>query len=111
MHRQPLELVAGEDRTFTLYARDSANAVVDLTGKTIAWRVGRSPSNPASDTSLISKTGSTVTAASGIYTVTLAAADTIDRRGDYWHEAWLDNGGAKSLVTSGRLRILDGLEA
>lgn len=110
-NRQHLDVFAGEDRTLTLYARDASNIPVDLSGKTISWRVGRSPWNPASDSPLFTKSGTIVTAASGIFSVPVAASDTSDLAGDYVHEAWLNNAGTMTLVTSGRFRVRPALEA
>lgn len=97
-----LDMQAGETRTFTLYARDPDNAVQSLSGLTVAWRVGRAPWDPNSDTPAFSKTGSTVSAAAGSFTVALTNNDTIDLEGDFLHQAVTSS---NVVVVSGRLHI------
>ena len=111
MNLQHLEVAAGEDRTLTLKGRDASNAVKDLTGATISWRVGRAPQNPSSDTPIFSKTGTVTGASTGTFTVPVAAADTIDLDGDYRHEAWCTIAGVATLICAGRFRVRPALEA
>lgn len=95
------------NQSFTLYARDESNVPVNLSGATIAWRVGRGESNPDSSWPLFTKTGTTVSAAAGTFSVALAPSDTQYMEGDYVHEAWLTNASAQtSVVNTGRLRVL-----
>lgn len=99
---QPLEMRAGETRSFSLAARDASNAVKSLSGLTVSWRVGRAPWDPNSDTPVFTVAGSVVSAAAGTFTVAVANADTIDLSGDFLHQAVTSDG---LVVVEGRLRI------
>lgn len=101
-NNQNLDMWAGETRTFPLAARDASNAVKNLSGLTVAWRVGRGPFDPNSDYPLITKTGTITAAAAGTFTVSLAGADTIDMLGDYTHQAASSDG---VVVVAGKLHI------
>ena len=105
-NREHIDVFAGEDRTTTLHARDSSNAVANLTGKTIAWYIGRSPWRPDTSTAIITKTGTTVTASAGTFTVSVAPSDTQYLNGDYEHMAFTTDGsGNVAVVCQGRFRI------
>src|SRR4051812_1423258 len=110
---QHLQMYSGEDWTPTLYARDSSNAPVSLTGKTVTWYMGRSPLRPDNSTAIVTKTGTVVSAAAGTFAVTLAAADTLDLNGDYEHMAitTVTATGLVAVVVQGRFRINSSLVA
>jgi len=103
-----LDMMAGETRTFTLYARDPANAVQSLSGLTVAWRVGKAPWSPQNDTPIFTKAGSVVSASAGSFTVALENADTVDLEGDFLHQAVTSSG---VVVVSGRLHIRPALRS
>lgn len=107
MNIQHLDLFAGEDRTPTLSARDSANAPASLTGKTIAWYVGRGPLWPDCTTAIFTKTGTIVGAAAGTFTVAVEPEDTQYMSGDYEHMAvtTVTASGLVAVVTQGRFRV------
>lgn len=99
-------MTAGEDRTLTLHARDSVNAVKNLTTCTVAWYVGRSPLRPDNTHAVISKTGAIVSASAGTFSVSLEASDTQYLNGDYEHQGWVTDGSSNAtLATQGRFRI------
>ncbi len=101
-----LDVFAGEDRTPTLSARDSSNNVASLTSKTVTWYVGRSPLRPDNGTAIFTKTGSTVVASAGTFTVAIAASDTDRLDGDYEHMAHTTDGsGNVAVVCQGRFRV------
>ena len=104
---QHLDVYAGEDRTPTLYARDSANVPLSLTGKTVAWYVGRSPWHPDYSNAIFSKTGTTISASAGTFSVPIVPADTQYLNGDYEHMAvaTVTASGLKYVVTQGRFRV------
>ncbi len=105
---QNIEVYAGEDRTVTLTARDSSNNVVNLTGKTLAFNVGRRPNDPTLMTAVLTYTGSTVSTTAGTYTVAIVAGDTDDLTpGNYQHQtdATTVSTGALSVVCIGVFRI------
>lgn len=105
-NREHIVVTAGEDRTVTLHARDYANAVKNLTSCTIAWYVGRPPVRPDNTNAIFSKTGATVSASAGTFTVDIEAADTQYLNGDYEHQAWVTDGsGNLTVVTEGRFRV------
>lgn len=110
MNVQHLDVFAGEDRTPTLSARDSANVAADLTGKTVAWYVGRSPWFPDCSNAIFSKTGTTVSASDGTFTVPVVPADTQYLDGDYEHMAkTTDGSGLVAVVCQGRFRVRSAL--
>lgn len=102
---QNLLMREGEDRVFTLYARDWSNLPLSLTGASIEWRVGKPPYNTKSSCPTFTK-GATVTdSANGVMQVAVSAADTLYRFGDYRHELWVTISALTSLACEGRLRI------
>lgn len=104
---QHLEVYGYEDRTPTLYARDSANVAANLTSKTVAWYVGRYPLWPDCRNAIFSKTGSVVSASAGTFTVPILAADTQYLEGDFEHMAkTTDGSGNVAVVCRGRFRVL-----
>ena len=98
---QNFTMTAGEDRTLSLTARDYSNAIQSLTVATLAFRLSLN----AGDGSLVAKTGSTVSAAAGTYTVSLDAADTNDLYGDYPYQTLATIAGDVSLVSKGIIRV------
>ncbi len=60
-----LDMTAGEARTFTLYARDPDNAVQSRSGLTVQWRVGKAPWDPVSNTPVLTKAATIVSASAG----------------------------------------------
>lgn len=110
-NREHCDVYAGEDRTITLHARDSANAAANLTSKTIAWYVGRSPFRPDSDWALITKTGTVVSASAGTFTVAITPSDTRYFNGDYEHMGkTTDGSGNVAVVVQGRFRVRPSLQ-
>lgn len=112
MNVEHVDLYAGENRTLTLHARDSANAAVSLTGKTITFRVGRRPAFPWMTSAVFSKTGTATVTASGIYSVPILPADTDGLYGDYVHQTTTEDGsGNIAVVSTGRFKIRKFIEA
>lgn len=112
MNVQHLDLFAGENRTPTLYARDPSNNVASLTGKTIAWYVGRGPWAPDCSNAIFSKTGTIVSASAGTFTVPIVPTDTLNLVGDYEHLAkTTDGSGLIAVVCMGRFRVRPALVA
>lgn len=106
MNIQHIDVSAGEDRTQTLYARDSANLPLDLTGKTVAVYVGRSPWHPDSTQVLFTMTGTATDAAGGAFTIPILASDTKYRGGDYQYVARVTTGSSIATVCTGRFRVV-----
>ncbi|TAJ89732.1 hypothetical protein [Reyranella sp.] len=112
MNRQHLDVFAGENRTPTLYARDPSNNVASLAGKTVSWRVGRSPRDLDSSWPIFTKTGTVVDAAAGSFTVPITPADTQYLYGDYEHQAvTTDGSGNAQVVVAGIFRVRPRIEA
>ncbi len=105
---QNLDMTAGETRTFTLYARDPDNAVQSLTGLTVTWRIGKAPWDPMSDIAMLTKTGSTVSASAGSFTVSLTYDDTYNISGDFTHQAITSSG---VVVVTGKLHVRPGIRS
>ncbi len=82
-------LYAGDTKALEVTVRDAAGDVVDVTGATIRWQLAEAPGEPA----LVSKTTvgaggvSIVNGAQGRFDVAIAAGDTDDLDGVYYHEA------------------------
>ena len=102
MNRQHVDITAGEDRTVTFTARSPTQALVNLTGGTIVWRVGR---RYDCDDNVIQKTGTIVSASGGTFSVALDAADTDDLSGDFRHIGLVTISGDVQAVVSGRFRV------
>lgn len=103
---QHFDVFASENRTLTLYARDSGNEVVNLSGKTIQWVVGRRPRNIECTDAVITKSGTITDAAAGAFTVPVTPTDTQYLLGDYLHQAeTTDGSGLKAVVTVGRFGV------
>lgn len=100
------EVFGGENRTLTLHGRDSVNAPVNLTGKTIAWRVGRPPNDPDLRFPVFSYVGTPTVTTTGVFSVSVLATDTMDLHGEYLHQAiTTDGSGSIAVVSQGRLKI------
>ncbi len=101
-----LDEYAGVDRTWLLFARDSSNEPIDITGYTVTWYVGRSPFRPDNSTAIITKTGTLSSPSIGGFQVSVTPSDTQYLNGDYEHMAFATSGaGAVSVVTTGRMRF------
>ena len=105
---QNFDIVAGETRTLTMYARDADNAVQSLSGLTVSWRVGNAPWNPQSPSPVFSKTTTVISASAGSFSVALTYDDTYLLEGDFAHQAVTSSG---LVVVSGRLHIRPGIRS
>jgi hypothetical protein len=105
---QNFDIVAGETRTLTMYARDPDNAVQSLSGLTVQWRVGQPPWDPARETPTLTKTTTIVSAAAGSFTVALTYDDTYQLEGDFLHQAVTSSG---LVVVTGRLHVRQGIRS
>lgn len=106
MNVSHVEIVQGEDRTITFTAKDSVQAVKDLTGATINWRVARN----LGESNVLEKTGSIVSAASGTFSVALTDEDTDDLWGDYIHQGKVTISGVTTAVVQGRFRVTEAID-
>ena len=102
---QHIDLFAGEDREIALAGRDEFGLPVDLTGKTVEWRVGRSPFRPEDSSTLVAKTATVIDAPMGVFTVQVATGDLTDFDGDYEHQAIASEGASRAVICRGRLRV------
>lgn len=100
MNVQNLDVYAGEDRTLTLFARDDANKPKNLTGQTIAWRVGRPPFRPDQTSAVFEYVGTILNAAAGSYTVEVEAGDTWGLSGNYVHMGVTADSGILTFVNN-----------
>lgn len=100
-HVQNLETIAGTDQTFTLSARDAANAAKDLTGQTLTAYFGRAPKNPDSGNSIFTASGTATVTASGTYTVPVTDSDTENLEGEYAYQVRAVSGSTSIVVTRG----------
>lgn len=105
-------LIAGENATLTMEARDRSNAPLSLSGSSVSWRVGRGPTSLDSSWPLFTKSAAVVSAAAGTFSVALSLTDTRYMQGDYTHQAWVTNASAQSyVVAEGRLRVKPWIES
>ena len=102
------ELIAGDDAALVVTVTDPAtDQPVSLAGATVRWGLFA-----LSGAAVVEKTspsaGVTINdAASGVFEVQIAGADTQDLAGDYRHEAEVTSaGGAKSTVVQGIVSIV-----
>lgn len=111
MNIQNFDVIAGEDRTLTLFARDPSNAVQNLTGLTINWRVGRGPFDPDNDTPVFTATGSVVSAPAGSFTVPVTPNNTLCMgEGVYQHQAYTTDAQSNvAVVCAGQFRVHPGI--
>jgi hypothetical protein len=101
-NREHFEVWAGEDRTLTMHARDSANAPQNLSGLTLTCRVGRPPNVPWQDSAVFNPTTSVVSASAGTFSAVIDGGDTVGLHGEYMHQTTDQNG---VVLTEGRLLI------
>jgi hypothetical protein len=102
------QLIAGVNATITAHARNEANGIFSLTGQSLNFRVGRSPRRLDSSWPIFTKGGTISDSENGVFTVSLAPADTKYLCGDYQHETWAtDSSGNLAVVSEGRFRVRD----
>lgn len=98
---QNFAVTAGEDQTLTMTARGPSGAVIDLTSAGISWRVMGRTGN-----TVLTKTGTVVSASAGTFTVALTDADTSGfKDGNYTHEALITVSATTTKGVSGRIRV------
>lgn len=100
INRTALSLAAGEDRTYALKAKTAANAVLNLTGATLTWRLKDGNGGLVREVP-----GTVTTAALGLYSVVLSDANTELPAGDYSHETFAVISGATTICNAGILRV------
>lgn len=102
--RFDFSMIGGTTYTLPLIARDRNGTVIDLTGATIAWRMGRR----ATKIDLSLSDGIAVTdATNGAFTITIAPAKTVDlARGYYEHQGEVtESGDTITTVVDGFVEI------
>lgn len=107
-NREHFEVYAGENRTLTMHARDSANAPKDLTGLTLTCNVGRPPNVPWQQFASFQPAVAVTSASSGVFTATISGGDTQYLHGEYLHQTTDANG---VVYCAGRLKIRRTIEA
>lgn len=101
-----IKITSGNTLNIVYTIKDEANAVVDLTGGSIAWSI-----NNPDGTSIVSKTSPSggvvlTTPGSGIMTVTLDPADTTGLKGIYdVLGRFTDSGANVYTFDSGHIRV------
>lgn len=105
--QQFLDMYRGENRTFTLAARDNSNLPSDLTGVTVTWALSFPPYAPEWNEAIITKTGTVTDATGGLYTIAITPSDTrCMAEGNYTHQAYTtDDDGSVSVVTEGTFHL------
>jgi hypothetical protein len=106
--------LTAKNQNFEMFQGDTKNIVVtvtgtDLTGASIKWAMKRSVSSTVVDVSKSIGNGISITSASptsSVFEIKLDPADTINLKGDYYHEAEVkDAQNNVSTVMTGRISI------
>ena len=96
-------MYAGEYITLEFTAKEESGSVLNLTGLTLKWSLGRKSEGPA----LLTKTsgaGITITdAAAGKFKVEMDPADTQKFSGEYYHEAKAFDGTRPYTLFAGQI--------
>jgi hypothetical protein len=97
------EWFVSEDKLLTFTVRNSAGAVVNITGWTLEYVLRLAPSHPTKKLTKTTGTGITITdAVNGVLQVDVDSADTDHlRAGTYWHGLARTNAGAYDIVLDG----------
>lgn len=105
--RRNYRLVRGTDLNLpTEIARDQFGTVIDLTGATIAWRIGPRGRFTTSITKSIGDGITVVVAADGSYSGRLPGSDTASLKpGRYRHAVEVTKAGAITLVQEGTITL------
>lgn len=104
---QNLTVWAGEIRSIVVTVWDlNTGAVEDLTSASVSWKVKR-----GSSTAISKSVGSGITLASdpttGVFTISLQAANTSSLEGEYQHEARVTlSDGTIATVLTGRFTVI-----
>lgn len=88
---------AGEDQALRWTIYDSVGAAQDITGWTISFKMAATQSGA----SVLTKTSAITTAASGITTVSVAAADTSTLGGTYFYTLSRTDSGSNQVLAYG----------
>lgn len=89
-----LVINGGNDIDIVYTIKDENNAVVDLTGGSIAWDLYKG----GNGTSLLSKTGALTNPTGGVTTISLVPADTSSLEGLYHVQGVYTDSGAKTYT-------------
>lgn len=93
-----MEMFRGEDVTLTF----TMSPVVNITGWAITWKMAERPG----DTVLLTKTATLSDPTNGVFTVSLASADTAEMdAGLYWFDARRTDSGSKATLADGTIRL------
>ena len=104
---QNFELIRGQDKTITIAVVDDDGAVVNIAGAAITWLLADELGGTTTLTKTVGSGITIVNEAGGIFSVTLAEADTetLDA-GWYYHEAQVeDSSSNKTIVTTGLINL------
>lgn len=105
-----IEVIAGSDFPFEMELSDSTGAAVNLTGYSAQIDLCSTLDDAVPDLELAVGSGVTITAASGIISVSLTAAQTAAREGEerLWH-LWLTDPSSKvQCIGRGTIRFVKG---
>lgn len=109
---QNFEIYQGDDLALEVTVKNADGTPKDLTGATIRWALHTTNKAAVPKLSKAISTGIAVTdAAGGVFTVTIARADTAAlKAGVYYHEAEITDAASKrATVLTGKATILQAL--
>lgn len=98
-------MYAGDTVVLNVSAKEADGSVLDLTGLSIMWAIGR----PNNSTALLSKSVGhgveIVNAQNGEFRVTLTKDETATLNGSYYHEIRVVDGDTSSVILTGSLEF------
>ena len=108
---QDFTMYAGDSKTLTVTVTDGAGAAKNITSATITWKMLEEQGGTVKLTKTVGSGIALTTPSSGIFTVTIAAADTSAfLAGQYYHEAEVtDSGSLVSTVLTGTITLKRGI--
>jgi hypothetical protein len=103
-------MFAGDTKILEVTVKDTAGAAVDITGTVIRWQLAKSV---RALVPLIEKSVGDgleiVDGPTGRFDVTVDPDNTLELKGNYYHEAEVDDGGIISTVMTGKATITPAL--
>jgi len=104
--RGDFEITSGDSMSLVVTVVDDTDAAVNITGYSASWKVADGPTDDAEIKKSVGSGITLTTPASGILTIAIAASNTSDMAGIYYHELQLTDGSSNvSTALYGRLSI------
>ena len=98
-------MYAGDTVVLNVSAKEADGSVLDLTGLSIMWAMGRSNNSTALLSKSVGHGVTIVNAQNGEFRVTLAQNETATLNGSYYHEIRVADGDTSSVILAGSLEF------